>query len=192
MKNIWKKAFFLLLGVNLLIVIFVFSLMIIPANDHGIPKVIEPNGKYVPFRIKTNKEDLNRLINYYLKKEAKDSPIDYQVRLDKEVWLYGSFPFLGSSVKLILAFEPEPLKNGDLILKQKSFAIGDLHLPIPYILKFISEHYKLPSGVVIQPNEQLVYIDMQKLKMKSNMKVKVNTFNLQTDDITFTLLVPVK
>jgi uncharacterized protein YpmS len=71
-------------------------------------------------------------------------------------------------------------------------SVGKLHLPIAYVLNFISDNYKLPIGVEIRPNDQLVYIHMEQLKLKSDLKIKVDKFNLKKDDIAFTILVPVK
>ncbi|HEY2421371.1 MAG TPA: YpmS family protein, partial [Neobacillus sp.] len=89
-------------------------------------------------------------------------------------------------------FEPEALSNGDLVLKQKSISIGSLNLPVSYVMKFISDNYKIPKGVDIRPNDKLVYVNMQQLKLKSDIKIKVNKFDLKKNDIVFTLVVPVK
>lgn len=192
MKNTWKKGFFILLGIDLLIVILVISLIVTPTNEKEKSKFTNPNKDAVSFYIKSNKHDLNLLINHYLKKEAADTPIAYQVRLGNEVELYGVIPFFSEKLNMKLTFETEALKNGDLILKQRSISIGRLHLPVANVLQFIRDNYKLPAGVDIQPRNNLVYINMQQLKLKSDTKVKVNKFDLQKDDIAFTLLVPVK
>ncbi len=151
-----------------------------------------PDDNFVTFQVKSNKNDLNRLINQYLKKEAADSPIDYQVQLRDEVELYGTLPFFSQEIDLKLTFEPEALDNGDLVLRQKSISLGSLNLPVSYVLKFISENYKLPKGVIIQPNEKLVYVSMQELKLNSDIKLKADKFDLKKDDIAFSILVPVE
>lgn len=192
MKNKWKKGFFLLLGIDLLIAVLVISLILIPANEKKKNNLPTSNKDAVSFYIKSNKNDLNQLINHYLKKEAADTPIDYQVHLGNEVELYGEIPFFSEKLNMKLTFEPKALENGDLLLKQKSIALGSLHLPVSNVLTFIRENYQLPAGVDIRPRDKLVYINMQNLKLKSDTKVKVNKFDLQKDDIAFTLLVPVK
>lgn len=192
MKNGWKKGFFLLLGFNLLVVLLIFFLAISPTKDNKKPVQKEPERENVSFYIKSNKADLNKLINHYLKKEAAGSPVDYQIQLANEVELYGTIPFFSEKLNMKLTFEPEALKNGDLVLKQRSISIGSLHLPVAYVLKFISENYKLPSGVEIRPNDKLVYMNMDQFELKSDAKVKVNKFDLKKDDIAFTLFVPVK
>lgn len=163
-----------------------------PSSNKESSKQKDLKEDHVSFHVKSNKNDLNRLINHYLKEEAADSPIEYQVVLGDEVELYGTIPFFSEELNMKLTFVPEALKNGDLVLKQKSMAIGRLHLPIAYVLSFISDNYKLPRGVDIRPDDHLVYVHMQQLKLKSDLKIKANKFDLKKDDIAFTILVPVK
>lgn len=192
MKNKWKTGFFLLLGLIVIIVIILLSLIMIPADEEGKIQQTVPNNKNVSFEVISNKADLNVLINQYIKKEAADSPIEYSVQLQDEVELYGTLPFFSQEVDLKLTFVPEALDNGDLVLKQKSISVGSLPLPVSYVLKFIKENYKLPKGVEIQPNDKSVHVNMQQLKLKSDVKIKVNRFDLIKDDIAFTILVSVE
>jgi uncharacterized protein YpmS len=192
MKNKWKRGFFLLLGLNGFIVILLISLILIPADEKGKINQSIPDNNSVSFDVKSNKADLNRLINQYIKKEAADSPIQYSVQLQNEVELYGKLQFFSEELDMKLTFEPEALDNGDLVLKQKSISVGSLPLPVSYVLKFIKENYKLPNGVDIQPNDKRIYVYMQDLKLKSDVKIKANRFDLKKDDIAFSILVPVE
>jgi uncharacterized protein YpmS len=190
-KN-WKKAFLILLAINVGILLFLFVSISIPIKDRMIKQEEIPLQGYVPFLIHTQKDNLNRLINHYIEKEADDGPINYQVVLRDEVELYGTIPVFSEEIQMKLTFESEALDNGDLILKQKSMVIGQMQLPVTYVLKFIADRYHLPKGVTIQPNDKLVYISMQKLKLKSDFKVRVKEFDLNSDDISFQLYVPTK
>jgi uncharacterized protein YpmS len=190
-KN-WKKAFFILLAINVGILLFLFVSISIPIKDKMIKQEEIRLQGYVPFLIHTQKDNLNKLINHYIEKEADDGPINYQVVLRDEVELYGTIPIFSEEIQMKLTFEPEALDNGDLILKQKSMVIGQMQLPVTYVLKFIADRYHLPKGVTIQPNDKLVYISMQKLKLKSDFKVRVKEFDLTSDDISFQLYVPTK
>ena len=190
-KNIWKKGFLFLLGLDLLIVILLLSLILIPSTKQEKIKSNKTTVNHVSFHVKSNKQDLNKLINHYLKKEAADSPIDYHVLLGNEVEFYGTIPFFSEQLNLKMTFIPQALSNGDLLLKQKTISLGSLRLPVPYVLQFIKDNYKLPTGIVIQPNNQLVYVSMQQLKLNSDMKIKVDRFDLKKDDIAFNILVPV-
>ncbi|MBT2690257.1 YpmS family protein [Bacillus sp. ISL-47] len=191
--NKWKNLFFVLLAINAFIIIFLLIFISLPAEDEEYiaNKVNESN--YVPFNIQANKEDLNRVINHYLEKEGlTGGAIDYKVLLNDEVDLYGSIPFFSQDLQMKLSFEPEALENGDVVLQQKSISVGQMNLPVSHVLKLVRDRYKLPEGVTIQPKEERIYVSLQKMKLKSDVKVKVDEFNLKQDDIRFTLLVPVK
>ena len=68
----WKRLFILLLGLNVALVFLLFTFFLFMINDTGnetkIP-TINPTQKQVALQIKTNKQDLNRVINHYLEKE---------------------------------------------------------------------------------------------------------------------------
>lgn len=192
-SNNWKKGFFLLLGIDIIVTILILTLILTPSGQNiGENSMKLHTNKTVSFYVKSNKNDVNQLINGYLMKRSSKSPIRYQVKLGNEVEFYGRVPFLGDSVDMRLSFEPKALPNGDLKLTQKSATIGHLQLPVASVLKLVMETYDLPSGVDIRPNERVIYIQMSQLKLKSHIIVKVNEFDLKKDQIAFTLFVPTK
>jgi uncharacterized protein YpmS len=191
MKNRWKIGFFILLGIIVAAILFLWILAVSPAEESKIePAKKSANSDDVAFQVSTNKRDLNRVINHYIEEEGKNSSIDYQVLLTDEVELYGTLPLFSQELELRLTFEPQALKNGDLILNQREISVGKLRLPVSTVLKFVSDSYDLPEAVNIQPEEERVYVSMQRLKLKSDIKVRVNEFDLKKDNIKFTLLVP--
>ncbi|MBT2677829.1 YpmS family protein [Bacillus sp. ISL-35] len=190
-KNKWKIGFFILLGLIAASILLFWILISMPAEKSKE----EPSSRNaamddVAFHVSTNKRDLNRVINHYLEEEAKNSQFDYQVLLTDEVELYGTIPIFSQELELKLTFEPRALENGDLILKQRSISVGRLNLPVSTVLKFVRDSYHLPAAVEIQPKEERVYVSMQRLKLKSDIKVRVNEFDLKKNNIKFTLLVP--
>lgn len=188
----WKRLFLLLIGINILVIVTLLIIINLPSvDDDYIAKNIKYD-EYVPFNIQTNKQDLNQVINHYLDEEGLTGGIDYQVILNEEVELYGSLSVFSQDVQMKLAFEPKALENGDIVLQQKSISVGQLQLPVSRVLKFVADKYKLPKWVVIQPNEERIYVSLQNMKLKSDVKVKVDEFNLKNDDIRFTLMVPVR
>ncbi|WP_240338374.1 YpmS family protein [Peribacillus alkalitolerans] len=189
--NKWKTAFYLLLGINALLLIFLLTYALMPVKD----QVIEEYGKDNPnvkFEVSTNKRDLTTLINSYLKKEGLTGPINYHIFLKEDVEFYGSLPAFGKEIQLKMTFEPESLDNGDLILKQKTMELGQVSLPVGYIMNFIQKKYKTPPWVTIDPKDEQIYVALQKIKLKSDAKVKVKEFDLNEDRITFDLLIPTK
>lgn len=187
-KSRWKIAFFSLLVLNILIV-GLLSYFIFSPGVNEIPKYNVKESDKINLKVKSNKKDLTNLINHYIQKENLNGPIDYSVILDNEVELFGTMQIFSEDVQLKMTFEPVALKNGDLLLKQKSILIGDLNLPVSYVLKFIQKSYKLPEWVTIVPNEEVIYVGLHDLKV-NNMTVRANTFDLENDDIEFSLQVP--
>ncbi|MBU5210039.1 MULTISPECIES: YpmS family protein [Heyndrickxia] len=187
-KSRWKIAFFSLLVLNILIV-GLLSYFIFSPGVNEIPKYNVKESDKINLKVKSNKKDLTNLINHYIQKENLNGPIDYSVNLDNEVELFGTMQIFSEDVQLKMTFEPVALKNGDLLLKQKSILIGDLNLPVSYVLKFIQKSYKLPEWVTIVPNEEVIYVGLHDLKV-NNMTVRANTFDLENDDIEFSLQVP--
>lgn len=190
MKNKWRTLFFFILGINIIMLFIVITLLLLPVKQDSFTFDDNQRNEEVAFNIQTNKTDLNRVINHYLESEGLTGGIHYEVILDEEVELYGTIPVFSQNVSMKLSFEPESLENGDLILRQKTMTIGQLPLPVSYVLKFIKDQYKLPKWVKINPNEELVYVSLHKMKLKSDLKVKVDKFDLRNDKIAFTLLVP--
>ena len=193
MKNRWKLAFFILLG---FVGVFILTLLMLAGTPVEQPETEQNNAEvtkdqHVSFLVRTNKADLNKLINHYLEEEGFTGPMEYQVFVKDNVELYGTFPVFGQNLEMLLTFEPQALENGDLLLKQKSISIGSLNLPVAYVMKVIQQNYKLPNWVEIQPNNESVYVSLQEMELKSDIKVRANSFDLQRDDISFTLWVPV-
>ncbi len=191
-KNKWKILFFILLVLNVVSVGTLLLLFGGSTEDIKPPKTKTLQQDEVNFHITTNKKDLNALINHYLDKEGLTGPIDYDVILADEVEFYGSLLAFGREFKLKMTFEPEALRNGDLLLKQKSIELGEVRLPASYIMNFIKKQYKTPIWVKIDPKNEQIYVSLQELKLKSNTKIKVKQFDLPNNKISFELLVPTK
>lgn len=189
MKNQhWKIAFFSLLAINIIIVFTIcyFIFILGTSTIHKEPS----NGDKVNFKINTDKNNLTKLINHYIQKEGLNGPIDYSVQLSDEVELYGIIKVFSQDVQLKMTFEPEAQKNGDLLLRQKSILIGNLNLPVEFVLKFIQKSYKFPDWVTIQPNKKTIYVALQSMKVNNEMIVHADRFDLKNDDISFTLQIP--
>lgn len=186
----WKTAFFTLLVINIGMIIFFFISAFLPTGgdsltgENGVSKKTQAR-----LTVMANKKDLNILINDFIEKENADSPIDYKVKLNDEVELYGTLPIFDQNVEMKLTFEPKALENGDLILSQNTIYIGKLQLPSRYVMNFIKNNYHFPKWVEIFPNEKMIYIHLTDIELKNQLHIHANTFDLKNDDISFSLLV---
>ncbi|MBS4199432.1 YpmS family protein [Bacillus sp. FJAT-49732] len=190
-KNIWKLLFMTLLSLNILFLLGIGILIFLAVDQEPVPEKKVSTSNMSEFLIRTEKQDLNKLINHYIEKEGLDGPIHYSVLLTDEVELYGEVQVFSQSMYLKMTFEPVALDNGDLILKQKSLSLGDVKLPVSYILKFIRDAYKLPNWVIIQPNDKQIYVSLQQMKLKSGIQVRAEEFNLVDNKISMKMFVPV-
>lgn len=184
----WKKSFFTLICINVITILTLLVLLILPVGGN-IPLNKNEKGNFVAFTVQTKKDDLTKLINHYIEKEGLDGPIDYFVHLSDEVELYGSLPVFNQEIELKMTFEAKALENGDLLLNQKSISIGQLNLPVSYVMKFIKQSYNLPEWVTIDPEKELVYVSLTSMKLKSDMTVFAEEFNLKRDKISLQLKV---
>ncbi|WP_335871708.1 YpmS family protein [Bacillus sp. 2205SS5-2] len=191
MKNVWKIAFFTV--VILLIMLFagIATLLFRPIEETSYEKnenVSTPDA--IPLEVKAEKKDLNNLIEKYIEQNQLNGPIDYSVFLTDEIELYGTMAVFAASIDLKMTFDPKVLENGDLLLKQKSISLGSVNLPVPYVLKFIRDGYKMPEWVKIQPNDEAIYVALTEMNLKSGLQVKGKKFDLVNDEISFMLYVP--
>jgi uncharacterized protein YpmS len=191
MKNKWKVAFFGLLGALIAGFVIILLMVFAPAKDDELPENKANNNREVGFDVRSNKHDLNLIIKHYIEEEGLKGPVEYDVQLKDDVELLGSVPVFTSDIDFELKFEPKALKNGDILLKQKSISVGALNLPVSYVLKVIRDSYNFPEWVKIQPNDELIYVSLQDMKLKSDIKVRAKEFDLKEDNIMFRLLVPV-
>ncbi|WP_099351569.1 YpmS family protein [Fredinandcohnia onubensis] len=189
-KNKWKFLFLALLALNLLCVLIFFGLLFAPNKEVALKENVDSTDK-VNLSVETNKEDLTRVINSFLKKEAKDNPLNYKVLLTERVMLLGTITVFGKEIDMVMTFKPEVIENGDLLLQQEAFTVGQVSLPVSFVLRYINDYYNLPEWVQIDSKKQDIYVYLSEMKMKSDMKVAVETFDLSKDELRFKLQVPI-
>ncbi len=190
-KNKWKILFFILAIVNVVVIGSIYFLVTSDGKNNPIENKPDNTSETIPFTTQTNKLDLNKVINHYLKQQAKGS-INYQIFLDNNVNLIGTLPIFGQNVEMKMSFKPTAVDDGNLILKEKDFSIGALKLPAEQVLKMINNHYQFPEWVTIQPNEKNVLVDLQNMNLKSGLIVRMEKIDLKQDKIMFTILVPIE
>lgn len=187
--NNWRKGFFVLLACNLLVVGLLVVLINWPVKDQEM-MYKKSKEKGIGIQVHTTRKELNHLIHQYLANEGLTGTFDYEVYITDSVELHGKMPFFDREVDLTVSFTPIAQKNGDILLQQKEISIGELNLPVTYVMNFINKRYQTPDWVTIQPEKQSIYVSLQDLKWKSDVRVKAKEFDLEHDDISFLLTVP--
>lgn len=189
--NKWKISFLILAIANLLIIIIVGTLLLLPSQKStGNLERTKNEEVMIPFLISTEKDDLTELINHYLEEETVNKNLEYRVELEDYVNVYGSIKAFNKDIDMILVLEPKVNKDGNVNLLVKELSIGQLKLPVSYVLKYMNKYYELPSYVKIDAGEKVIDINLNELTLRNGLSARAEKFNLKNNEITFTLYVP--
>lgn len=192
-KPSWKQLFLGIVGLNGCFVLFFFIFLFWPLSDTDIPiKEFIEEEPGAEFTITSSKQNLNELVNEYVDHFMNDKADKYTVKLDENVQLLGSIEAFQTDIPISITLEPSVQENGDLVLYASDMSLGLLALPEKKILEYVKKELKAPEWVEIDPKNQLIYIGVTQMEVKSNFKVKVQSFDLKNDHITFRIKVPNK
>lgn len=191
-KTKWKRIFFLLLTVNVVILLMVLGLIFWPVEKTEVasPDVTD-NQEGSEFVVRTTKENLNELVNAYTNQLLHDTKHQYSISLEEDdVHLIGELPVFSSTVPLSVHLEPLVQDNGDVILKQKSISIGLLELPNKKIMEYLKKYLPMPEWVTVNPKEEEIYVAVTEMEIRSNFEVAVEQFDLKNNDIAIKIKIP--
>ncbi|AIF44738.1 MULTISPECIES: YpmS family protein [Virgibacillus] len=191
-KSKWKKLFFTLLIVNILLVLVFVSLIFWPVSkkEYAVKEETPAEDSSV-FVVRTTKNNLNELVNAYIG-ELNDSKHQYKIELEEDVHLIGELPVFSSTVPLSVHLEPLVQENGDIILKLKSISVGLLQLPNKKIMEYMGKYLPMPEWVTVNPKEEEIYVAVTDMKIKSNFEVAVEQIDLDANNLAFKIKVPYK
>ena len=182
--NPWKAAFLFLVAV--LIGGFLLLFTRLTQERENVSQIIAENvvreGDPV-ITINSNKEQVNRFVDFYLADLQKDAEQQYQFVLKNEALLTGEFDLLGFPVSFYLYFDPFVMANGNIQLKAKSLSIGALGLPINQVLKMIQNNSKIPEWIDIQPKEEMIILRLDQFELKNGMFFRADKINLVDNEI---------
>lgn len=189
--NKWKIAFFAVISFILAGSAFIFARITEEREliQNEIPPLVEREGQPV-LNIRSNKEQINSLIDFYLDEYQKDSEITYDFILQNEALLTGEFKILGFPVTFYLYFDPFVMDDGNIQLRAKSLSIGTLGVPIKEVMKMIQRNASLPEWIEIEPDEERVFIRLDQFRMQNGLFIKADRINLVDDEIQVSLYLP--
>ncbi|HRM23564.1 MAG: YpmS family protein [Enterococcus aquimarinus] len=189
--NPWKAAFLFLVAV--LIGGFLLLFTRLTQERENVSQIIAENvvreGDPV-ITINSNKEQVNRFVDFYLADLQKDAEQQYQFVLKNEALLTGEFDLLGFPVSFYLYFDPFVMANGNIQLKAKSLSIGALGLPINQVLKMIQNNSEIPEWIDIQPKEEMIILRLDQFELKNGMFFRADKINLVDNKIQLNVYLP--
>jgi uncharacterized protein YpmS len=190
-KSKWKKLFYSLLAINVVVVIILLALIFWPVPDASYPEnEATSQDESSEFVVRTTKQNLNDLINAYTDQLLKGTSHHYRIELDEDVHLIGELPVFSTTVPLSAHLEPLVQENGDIILKQKSISIGLLELPNRKIMEYIGKYLPMPDWVTVNPKEEEIYVAVTEMDIRSNFEVGVEHIDLEANNLAFRIRIP--
>ncbi|AOC91421.1 uncharacterized protein SRCM101294_03500 [Bacillus amyloliquefaciens] len=186
MMKKWKSLFFVLLALNVIAAAVIVTLMVMPGEQ---AKIQDQTKSEYGFHITSSKESLSRFVNAYLKEKASNQ-LDYKVDINNDVHVAGKIKAFSTSINAVVTFEPSVQKNGDVVLKVTKFSLGELSLPISFVLNYMDSFYELPSFVHVHPSDKSIEVRLSEMPLDNGMYVKADKINLDTDEIEFSYYHP--
>ncbi|MBC1472846.1 YpmS family protein [Listeria seeligeri] len=190
-RNYWKWICIILISLIVILAGWTYVAVFVSSPQTEPTPTLISNKEAVEFQTSTTKADLNQLISTYIDEFSKDQDIGYQVFVANNVNFTAEAKIFDQPVELHLKFSPKVVDDGNVELTLKDMSVGALPLPVSYVMSYVNKNYQFPDWVTINPKKEKIYLALDKLKLKGDTKVRVDTLDLKKDDISFTLLVPV-
>ncbi|MFG6119695.1 YpmS family protein [Thalassobacillus sp. B23F22_16] len=189
-KNKWKVLFLALAALNIGIVLWILAMIFLPTSYTLVNVDNQEQSDEAEFTIVSTKENMEQLVNEFLNELPSDEDMNFSVSLERNVELKGNIKAFDQKIPLTVSFEPIVQENGDVILQQEGISLGKLPLPNKKVLEYVDKSFDLPEWVIVNPNEENIYVAVTDMKPASNFDLRVDRFNLKTNQLAFKIRVP--
>ena len=187
-KNYWKYAFIALVAI--IIIGFGYlgtKVMSSPSDNYQVSSKINDKDAKV-FTVNMNKQEANKMAQYYLKNTLNDGKTDYQLILKQDAELTGSIAFLGAKIHFTILMQPYAKTNGDVLLQAKEMKIGDLSLPISFVMNYIKNSFKTPEWVNIDGKSKTILLKFTKFTTKEGYGIRAKKIDLKNNKLSFEVM----
>ncbi|WP_390404463.1 YpmS family protein [Lacticaseibacillus jixiensis] len=188
--NWWKWVTLVLCGLIIGSGVWFVAKVVTPYQDPTTSTAVQQADDQPAFSVQLTKNQVNRIVDYYLNDYLKDSKIKYSLTVGDSAVLGGSFKFFGATIKFALQFDPLVRSNGDVELKATKLNIGSLPVPISYVLSYVGHSYKLPKWVSLNSTKETVVLKLSEFKLANGMQVRAQKFDLAGNEIDFGVYLP--
>lgn len=187
-RNYWKYAFIALVAIIVIGLGYMGTKVLSSSSDsYQVSSKIENQNAKV-FTVNMDKQEANKMAQYYLKNTLNDGKTDYQLILKKDAELTGSIAFLGAKIHFTILMQPYAKTNGDVLLKAKEMKIGDLSLPISFVMNYIKNSFKTPEWVSIDGKQKTILLKFTKFTTKEGYGIRAKKIDLQNNKLSFEVM----
>lgn len=190
--NRWKVSFFLLAGIVIAVIVYLFMLIGTTSGSAPIPKAKEMTSASNSLTVRATKKDFEGIANTFIHKAMKKEPLPVTMSVGEDIVLSTELIVFSYKLPVTMYFEPVVQEDGNLMLKQSSLEIGDLNLPPSTVLKVLKDSIDLPAWMIVRPKEEEIFIDLSDLPISGDLRVKAKQFNLKEDEIILEIVIPKK
>ncbi|NLR17805.1 YpmS family protein [Lactobacillus sp. LC28-10] len=162
--NPWKWAFIALVAI-LLVGAGTVGIKLFSGSKTNVTQTSTPVSA-ADFNVRLNKKQLNAMAAYYLNQYQNQSKqkVNYQFEVHDDAVLTGQTQLLGLPVNFGLSLTPKVLTNGNVQLKAKKLAVGQLNVPVSAVLSYIKAQYNLPKWVELNVHQKTITMNLQRFR----------------------------
>lgn len=173
------------IGITLVALVALVIVLILLPQDRTEVTDTKPQIGQASFTVAVDRKELNALVEQYLNNDPalKDK---FRFEMTKSgMMVYGTYKLLGQNVDFGMKMVPEVTKNGGILLHAKSVAVGQLPLPVKYVMGYLGNMVDLPKWLTIDTSEQTILIDLGNAPKVQGMRVKAVTIDPAKDKFLF-------
>lgn len=187
--NLWKWAFLILMAILLGTGIW-FIQQLQPVRYGEVNETVVNTEDFMTFSVSAQKEEVTQLINQYIDEEVKGNNANYEVLIDESFQLAGSFEVFGFEVPFNLYMDPFVTDNGNIQLKAKQLSLGQLNLPISFVMNQLGSQLSMPDWVVIDSEAETITLNLNDFQLENGMFFSAERIDLVENELLVNVHIP--
>lgn len=187
--NGWKWAFFVLLAAIIIGGAVVVHRAAAPAPAPEVSRPVQTTD--TSLTVDLNRKQVNALSANYLNKFLKGERVKYHFIVgEKYATLIGDTKFMGVKIRFAINFIPQMTKEGNVLLKAKGLSVGQLNIPLKFVMGYIAKNYNIPKWVSIDTKKKTILLDLNRYSKHRSLKYSAEEINMEDGRFRFLITVP--
>ena len=187
--NGWKWAFFVLLAAIIIGGAVVVHKAAAPAPAPEVSRPVQATD--TSFTVALNRKQVNALSANYLNQFLKGERVKYHFIVGvKYATLIGDTKFMGVKIRFAINFIPQMTKEGNILLKAKGLSVGQLNIPLKFVMGYIAKNYNIPKWVSIDAKNKTILLDLNRYSKHRSLKYSAEEINMEDGRFRFLITVP--
>lgn len=187
--NGWKWAFFVLLAAIIIGGAVVVHKAAAPAPAPEVSRPVRTTD--TSLTVALNRKQVNALSANYLNQFLKGERVKYHFIVgEKYATLIGDTKFMGVKIRFAINFIPQMTKEGNVLLKAKGLSVGQLNIPLKFVMGYIAKNYNIPKWVSIDAKNKTILLDLNRYSKHRSLKYSAEEINMEDGRFRFLITVP--